>query len=136
MAAYVIAYDIGTTNLKTSLFKMSAKEKIQFIDGKVGDYDLTILPNGGVEQDPLQWWEEMCKTTKALIESTRIPVEEIQGISFCAQMQTLIVVDKEGNLLRKSMSCMDTRGKKQFEKGIAHGLKVEGLNAESLLNPF
>ena len=50
---YVIAYDIGTTGLKTCLFSIG--ETIEMIAGTYSDYDLYILENGGAEQDADQW---------------------------------------------------------------------------------
>ncbi|MCK9218195.1 MAG: FGGY-family carbohydrate kinase [Firmicutes bacterium] len=124
----VIAYDIGTTGLKTCLFNISDKESVQLIDGEVEDYGLYILENGGVEQNPTEWWDAMGKSTKRLLEKTGTDKSEIQGISFCSQMQTLVMVDKEGAPLRPSMSCMDTRADKQFARYMKKGIQVEGLN--------
>ena len=78
----VIAYDIGTTGLKTCMFNISGDEGVQLIDGEVEDYALHILDNGGVEQDPLEWWDAMGKSTKRLLEKTGTAKEEIKGISF------------------------------------------------------
>ena len=105
----VIAYDIGTTGLKTCLFQLSGSESIHLIEGVVEPYPLHILENGGVEQEPHQWWEAMCTTTPKLLEKTGTAREDIKGISFCSQMQTLVMVDEKGTPLRPSMSCMDTR---------------------------
>jgi len=124
----VIAYDIGTTGLKTCMFDISKKESVYLIDGEVEPYELHVLENGGVEQDPLEWWDAMGKSTKRLLKRTGVSKEEIKGISFCSQMQTLVMVDKEGTPLRRAMSCMDTRADKQFAKYMKRGLQIEGLN--------
>ena len=92
---YVLAYDIGTTGVKTCLFKIS--REIELIDGAYGAYNLYILENGGAEQDAEEWWSALCSTTKSLLQKTRINPEEIIGISFCSQMQGLVLVDKAGN---------------------------------------
>ncbi len=86
------------------------------------------MENGGVEQDPTEWWDAMGKSTKRLLAELGVPKEEIKGISFCSQMQTLVMVDKDGAPLRRSMSCMDTRADKQFARYMKKGLQVEGLN--------
>lgn len=129
----VIAYDIGTTGLKTCLFHISAEESVQLIDGEVEDYELYIMENGGVEQEPAQWWDAMAKSTKRLLEKTGVTKDEIKGISFCSQMQTLVMVDKDGVPLRRSMSCMDTRADKQFARYMKKGIQVEGLNLYKVL---
>ena len=46
---YAIAYDIGTTGVKTCLFKMD--KEIELVDGAYESYNLYILENGGAEQD-------------------------------------------------------------------------------------
>ena len=131
MSAYVIAYDAGTTAIKTCLFEIS--EKITLIDSAMEGYELFFLDNGGVEQDPLQWWQAMCHTTSRIMETAGIPKEEIAGISFCAQMQALVLVDKEGEPLRPAMSYMDNRAEEEMKKGIMTGFRVSGLNAYKLL---
>ncbi|NLW54424.1 MAG: carbohydrate kinase [Clostridiaceae bacterium] len=129
----VIAYDVGTTGLKTCLFEIIAGENIRLLAGEVGEYSLTILENGGAEQDPGEWWDVVCQSTQNLIAHTGIDPEEIKGIAFCSQMQTVVLVDEEGKHLRPSMSCMDTRAQKQFEENMCTGVKVEGLNIAKVL---
>ena len=130
---YVIAYDVGTTGLKTCLFNITDDKKIEMVADASQGYDLYILDNGGSEQDPQQWWDAMCVTTKALLEKTGIAKEEIKGISFCAQMQAVVLVDKDGNHLMNSMGYMDNRGVEQIEKLMHTGIKVAGMNAVKLL---
>ncbi|MDO4545018.1 MAG: FGGY-family carbohydrate kinase [Bacillota bacterium] len=130
---YVIAYDVGTTGLKSCLFQIEKGQPIKLIAGEMEDYDLYILDNGGVEQDPQQWWDAMCVTTRRLLTESGIPKEDIKGISFCAQMQALVLVDREGNPVRNAMSYMDNRGKAQIDKTLRRGFKVAGMNAWKLL---
>ena len=129
----VITYDIGTTELKTCLYEINRGRPIAKIGGESMGYDLYVLENGGVEQDPEQWWDAMCKTTKALLGRTGTDPEEIRGISFCAQMQAVVLVDEDCRPVRNAMSYMDNRAAKQMEKGIQQGLKVAGMNANTLL---
>lgn len=128
MAVKVITYDVGTTGMKACLFDISAEESVKFIAGETDGYELHVMPNGGVEQDPEDWWQAMARATKKLLEKTGIPKEEIKGVSFCSQFQTVVMVDKEGRPLYRGMSCMDSRANKQFKKYMSTGLKVEGLN--------
>ena len=58
MAVKVITYDVGTTGLKTCLFQISAEESVQYLAGETDTYELHVLENGGVEQNPEDWWEE------------------------------------------------------------------------------
>ena len=115
MSVKVIAYDVGTTGLKTCLFTISAEERVRYLAGEVEHYDLHILENGGVEQDPADWWNAMARSTRRLLEKTGTAKEEIRGITFCSQFQTVVLVDKAGRPLRRAMSCMDARADEQFK---------------------
>ena len=109
---YAIAYDVGTTGVKTCLFAID--HEVRLLAGEYEAYDLYILPNGGAEQDADQWWEAMCKSTQKLLGRVEIRPEEIGGISFCSQMQGMVLVDREGNALRRPMSYMDQRATAEF----------------------
>ncbi len=128
---YFLSYDVGTTGIKTCLFKWDNGISMT-ASGSYG-YGLHTLPNGGAEQDPEDWWEAMVKSTGDLLGKTGLDPREISGISFCSQMQGLVLVDHEGNALRPAMSYMDQRAAEQIERGIRTGLKVEGMNALKLL---
>ena len=86
----VIAYDAGTTGLKTCLFEISKEDSVRFLTGEVGTYALNVLENGGIEQNPEEWWSVICKTTRQLLANTGTAPQEIKGISFCSQMQTVV----------------------------------------------
>lgn len=129
--AYVISYDVGTTGVKTCLY--SIDDKIRLVAGLQEGYQLFILENGGAEQDQEEWWTAMCNTTHKVIEESGISPAEIQGISFCSQMQGLVLVDKEGNALRRPMSYMDQRAKEEIKKGIAYGIQIAGGNVLKVL---
>lgn len=128
---YVIAIDIGTTGVKTCLFNIT--DKITLLYSKIEGYNLYILENGGVEQDPNDWWNAICKTTRDIINNSNIPVDKIAGVSFCSQMQGLVLVDKNGIPIRRAMSYMDQRAYKEHKNGISHGLKIANVNIVKLL---
>ena len=128
---YILAYDIGTTGVKTCVFRIG--ETIELLAGASGGYPLYVLPGGGAEQDPDDWWSALRETTgKALVEAGVAPAR-IEGISFCSQMQGLVLVDKDGMPLRRAMSYMDQRAVAEHKAGIAFGLQVAGANVVRLL---
>jgi xylulokinase len=93
--AYAIAYDVGTTAVKTCLFRLD--EKITLLASAQQGYGLYVLENGGVEQDAEEWWNAMCATTRSLFEKCDVTPQQVAGISFCTQMQGLVLVDKNGH---------------------------------------
>ncbi len=128
--AYVIAYDIGTTGVKTCLFKI--EDKISLIANAHQGYSLYMLDGGGAEQDENEWWDAMCKTTRTLFTNTNVSPSDVSGISFCSQMQGLVLVDREGVPVRRPMSYLDQRATKQMEEGMSGILRVAGVNARKL----
>jgi len=128
---YVLAYDIGTTGVKTCVFNIG--QTIELLAGASGGYPLYVLPGGGAEQDPEDWWSAMCETTGKALAEAGVSPEQIEGISFCSQMQGLVLVDKDGLPLRRAMSYMDQRAVAEHKAGIAFGLQVAGANAVRLL---
>lgn len=91
----ILAFDIGTTGVKTCI--VEAGDTLRILAGASAGYGLYLLPDGGAEQDPDEWWSAMCSTARQVMEETGTGAEEIAGISFCSQMQGLVLVDREGS---------------------------------------
>lgn len=66
MDGYVIAYDFGTTGVKTCVFAIG--DSIRPVASSLEGYELYILPQGGAEQDPDQWWRAMCVSTQRVLK--------------------------------------------------------------------
>ncbi len=128
---YVIAYDIGTTGVKTCLFGID--KTITLITSAHQGYGLYLLDNGGAEQDVDEWWKAMAETTAKLFLNNEVKPVDIAGISFCSQMQGLVLVDEHGKALRPAMSYMDQRSKQELKDGMGGGLELDGANIFKLL---
>ncbi len=128
---YVITFDIGTTGVKTCVFEIS--DTIKLLGSASEGYKLYVFPDGGAEQDPDEWWAAMCNTSRKAVAEAGIDASLIEGISFCSQMQGLVLVDKDGVPVRRAMSYMDQRAREELKKGIAHGFQIAGANVPKLL---
>ena len=128
---YVLAYDIGTTGVKTCLF--SIDRDISLVSSAQRGYPLYILPGGGAEQDTEDWWGAMCASTRELFAAGAVKPEQVAGISFCSQMQGLVLVDRAGKAVRRPMSYMDQRSGEELRRGIAYGPRIAGANVFKLL---
>ncbi|WP_034802364.1 FGGY-family carbohydrate kinase [Eubacterium sp. AB3007] len=129
--AYILAYDIGTTGVKTCLFDVD--DCISLVADASQGYPLYVLENGGAEQDAEDWWRGMCESTKEVLRKSGVECAVIRGLSFCSQMQGLVLVDREGNPVRRPMSYMDQRSGQELTAGIAHGVQIAGANVRKLL---
>ena len=128
---YALAYDIGTTGVKTCLFEIG--DQIRLLADANEGYELYILPDGGAEQDPNEWWDAMRKTTAAVFSKTKVKPEQVDGISFCSQAQGLVLVDKDGLPVRRAMSYMDQRAREERKQLMAHGIQIAGASIPKLL---
>ncbi|MDF2987489.1 MAG: carbohydrate kinase [Eubacterium sp.] len=131
MSACIIAYDVGTTGIKTCVYEIT--DTIKLLASAMEGYDLFITENGGAEQDPYSWWKAMCSTTRKILSENDIVPDRIDGITFCSQMQGLVLADRDGKPVRRAMSYMDQRAKRELEQGMAHGLTISGANVFKLI---
>ncbi len=86
-----------------------AETPFYLLDSSYATYGLKVLPNGGAEQDPEEWWDALCATTQELVARYPEWTSRIAGISFCAQAQSLVLLDQNARPVRNSMSYMDQR---------------------------
>lgn len=108
----VLAYDIGTTGNKTCLYEIGGGMRL--IGQASGKYALHLSDGGFAEQAPEDWWQSLAATTRAVLERTGVAPARIEAVSFCSQMQCVVLVDRAGNALRPAMSYMDKRATKEF----------------------
>ena len=74
---YIVAYDFGTTGVKTCLFSIDGGIRMEA--SAYAPYGLYILPDGGAEQDADEWWAAMCSTTRAAFEKNQRPARAGDG---------------------------------------------------------
>ena len=128
---YILAYDIGTTGVKTCLFGVD--NTIKLLASASRGYPLYIMDDGGAEQDGDDWWKAMCESTTEMFSKTDIKPQQVAGISFCSQMQGLVLVDENGVPVHRPMSYMDQRAKEEIKAGIANGIQIAGANVFKLI---
>ena len=109
-ACHVIAYDVGTTGAKACLYRFHDPSRpAELLASAASEYRLRLLPGGGAEQDPGDWWSGLCAATRTILGSRGVPPAAVQGIAFCCQMQGLVLVDADGTPVRPAMTYMDQR---------------------------
>ena len=128
---YVIAYDFGTSNLKTCLFEVGLGMKM--VADSTASYNVYVLEDGGAEQDAEEWWRAVCSTTRKLFDKSDVKPEQVSGLAFCAQMMSMVLVDEQGCVLRRPMNFMDTRAVHEFAECMGKGVvKVSGGNLRKI----
>lgn len=108
----IIAYDLGTGGIKTSLFDVDGKSYAHTFR----PYDTRYDAGDVHEQKPSDWWDGIVETTKLLLTKTGVAPEEIVGLAISGHSLGVVPIDREGNLLREYTPIWsDKRAKKQAE---------------------
>jgi xylulokinase len=128
---YVVAYDIGTTGTKTCIFRLA--DTVELVSCASERYPLYVGEGGEGEQECGDWWTAMETTTRRVLADSGVNPDDIRALSFCSQMQGLVLVNREGEPLRRAMSYLDQRARAQKARGLEFGLTMEGMNLFRLL---
>jgi len=131
---YFIGYDIGSSSIKAALVNSSTGQSLAVVTEPKKEMGMFAEKNGWAEQDPEDWWQHICTATKTLIRDNNISSDEIKGVGISYQMHGLVLVDKNGHTIRKSIIWCDSRavaiGQQAFDE-----LGNEQCSAQLLNSP-
>ncbi|MBU1679602.1 MAG: FGGY-family carbohydrate kinase, partial [Bacteroidetes bacterium] len=102
---YIISHDMGTSADKAVIVTV----KGEIIDSAKKHYPMFHPKSGFAEQNPEDWWNAICETTKSVLEKTGISPKDVVGMTFSTQTQCMVFVDKDGKPLRPAISWLDGR---------------------------
>ncbi len=119
---YVLAIDLGTGGPKTALVSMR---------GVVAGHELIPvetrhLPDGGVVQDPREWWAAITSSARRLLGSGIVPAADVVAVACTGQWGSTIPVDEGGELAGDCVLWMDNRGEPYSAKVVGGPLQVGG----------
>ena len=110
--AYVIGVDLGTSGTKTVLFDQTGK----VIASHTVEYPLYQPQNGYAEQDPADWREAAFASVKAVMDKSGVNASDVKGIGLSGQMHGLVMLDENGEVLRRSIIWCDQRTAAECEE--------------------
>jgi len=96
---YIIAYDLGTGGIKTSLFD----ERGEIVSSCFASCETYYPALNYREQKPEDWWQILSQTTKELLSSTAIDVHDIIAAACSGHSLGVVPIDSEGQLLLNSV---------------------------------
>ena len=119
---YILAVDLGTSGPKSALVSTGG----DIVDYEFKENQIILLPNGGAEQSPDEWWDTIVYTAKKVLAKQLVPVDDIVAICCSTQWSGTVAVDKGGRPLMNAIIWLDSRGSR-YVRRIAGGLvKIEG----------
>ena len=127
MEKYILAHDVGTIGDKATLYDLQGT----LIASELVEYPIYYPGANSVEQDPEDWWNAVCTATRLLLEKSGVKNSEIAVVSFSAQMMGCVLVDKNGDPMRRALIWADTRSTVQEKRmldtvGMKNGYNITG----------
>lgn len=103
---YVLTIDLGTSAVKVALVS---------ITGVVAGWEeaalpLHLLPGGGAEQAPQDWWHAILTCSKKIINRGLVPAQNIVAVCASTQGAGTVPVDRNGKPLMNCITWLDSRG--------------------------
>lgn len=106
---YYLGLDIGSSSVKAALVEISSGKSIGVVQEPSEEMSMFAQKNGWAEQKPEDWWLHTCNAISRLKQQYNVSRTQIKGIGISYQMHGLVLVDKSGKLLRKSIIWCDSR---------------------------
>lgn len=111
MTDLILAIDQGTSGCKLTIFDLDG----QVIADKTKSYPSYYPEEGYVEQDCEQWWQVSVSGIKEMLEEKHINPASIKAIGVDGISWACIPIDKDGNVLHKTMIWLDRRAVKEAQ---------------------
>src|SRR6476659_10744212 len=102
---HVLAVDLGTSVLKVALAAMDGT----IIAAEQEPCSVSLLPGGGAEQDPADWWTLIVKASNRLLAHNVVPPASIAAVSCTTQWSGTVATGPDGHALRPAIIWMDSR---------------------------
>ncbi|MEL6845703.1 MAG: FGGY family carbohydrate kinase, partial [Bacteroidota bacterium] len=106
---YLIGYDIGNASIKAALFDSVSNRLVQQVQYPNTGMEILSRRPGWAEQQPDLWWMHFCMATRKLLNQTGVDPTAIGGIGIAYQMHGLVLIDKEGEVIRPAIIWSDGR---------------------------
>lgn len=122
MPNYVVAHDLGTTGNKATLYDREGK----LVGASFHAYATEYAHTGWAEQNPADWWDAVCGSTRRLLSETGVRKNDIACITFSGQMMGAVPLDKDARPLRNAIIWADQRALDQ-ERWIGERVSFEDV---------
>ncbi len=111
-----MAYFIGINSSTTATKALLMDEAGEVIAVASSEYGFETPYPMWSEQDPNLWWTATVKSVRQVLSDSDISGSQIKGIGLTGQMHGLVILDKEGKVLRPSILWNDQRTGDQCDK--------------------
>nr|WP_321411048.1 FGGY family carbohydrate kinase [uncultured Carboxylicivirga sp.] len=117
---YSLGFDIGSSSVKVALLDVNTGKAVDSAFYPKEEMAISSPQPDWAEQHPNDWWANLKLALKDVLNNSKLEVTQINSIGISYQMHGLVVVDKEGEVLRPAIIWCDSRaikyGNDAFDK--------------------
>jgi len=128
MPRYILTADLGTGGPKVALVTTTGN----VVAHTFSRNGLTLLPGGGAEQDPEEWWRTITEGMRTVLASAGVAPEEVLAIAITSQWMGTVAVNDSGRHIAPAIIWMDSRGAPHAQRLIGGGLEVPGTGYNAM----
>ncbi len=125
---HIIAIDLGTSGPKVALVSTDGRVRAC----EIAPTELHLMPDGGAEQDPGDWWRAIGHASRLLLQTGGIDPADIAGVCCTGQWSGTVPVDRDGHALGRAIIWMDSRGAGHIKRLTDGPLKISGYGIGQL----
>jgi len=126
----ILAIDHGTSGIKAAIVTAHG----EVIDFEFEKTSTLYLEDGGVEQNPNEWWDAIGKAAKRLLESNITARSKIAAICCSSTFSSTVAVDAQGRPVMNSLTWMDSRSSKVMKRLMRGAINIQGYSISNLIN--
>ena len=126
---YVLALDHGTSGCKVAL--VSARGEV--VDSAFEPTPLVLLPGGGAEQDPEQWWSAFVTASRKVLGRCAVPAQWIEAVAVSSTFSSTVAVDRSGRAVMNCLTWLDSRGARYVRQVVSGVPSLQGYGLAKLV---
>ncbi len=126
---YVVAVDLGTGGPKVAV----VSDRGRMVAHAVRPVALDLLPGGGAEQDPDEWWSAIADACREAVGAAGVPSGSLLGIGCTAQWSGTVALGADGRPRMPALLWMDSRGSAGIRRVVGGAVNVLGYDPRKLL---
>ena len=105
----LLGYDLGSSSIKVALVNATDGSVLGTAQHPENEMTISSPQPDWAEQNPEDWWEAACAATQKLLTKTQVSPSQIAAIGIAYQMHGLVLLDKNGQVLRPAIIWCDSR---------------------------
>lgn len=126
--AYFLTADGGTESLRVRIYDVTGT----CVASHAETYETTFSPGARAEQNPEDWWNSLCKASRAALANADLAGDQIEAVAYATTCCTVVALDKAGKPLRPALLWMDVRADNEAEAVLATGDARLRLNSDGV----